>query len=249
MYAVMLQDLKALVNPSKRNPAASNVPAATPTDPNESAEVDGFRVPRRRKRISSGEQEEKKNAGPHTSVEGKTACRVENRNYFAPLSTTPAMDCAEMERGLGQEEQQTSASPGRPPPIVLTTPTNLLQLQKGVKGLVKGNFEFRSTRNRTRVVTREMADYSAIRALFDGRNMNYYTFHAKSDKPIKAVIRNLPIETPAEDICNGLSELGFSVMSVRQLTSNRRPPEGDNQRLPLFLITLKKLQNRQRSLN
>jgi hypothetical protein len=84
-----------------------------------------------------------------------------------------------------------------------------------------------------------MANYSAIRALFDGRNMNYYTSHPKSDKPIKAVIRNLLIETPAEDICNGSSELGFSVMSVRQLTSNRRSPEGDNQRLPLF-ITLQK---------
>jgi hypothetical protein len=85
-----------------------------------------------------------------------------------------------------------------------------------------------------------MADYSDIRALFDGRNTNYYTFHPKSDKSIKAVIRNLPIETPVEDICNGLSELGFSVMSVRQLTSNGRSPEGDNQRLPLFLITLQK---------
>jgi hypothetical protein len=142
MYAILLQDLQALANPSKSNPAASNVPAATPTDPNGSAEVDGFRVPRRRKRISSGEQEAKKKAGPHTPVEGKTACRVENRNYFAPLSTTPAIDCAEMEGGQGQDEQQTSASPGRPPPVVLTTPTNLLQLQKDVKGLVKRNFEF-----------------------------------------------------------------------------------------------------------
>jgi hypothetical protein len=235
-----VQDLQVLANPSKSNPASSNVPAATPTEPNGPAEVDGFRVPRRRKRISSDEQKAKKKAGPHTSVEGKEVCRAENRNYFAQLSTTPAMDCAEMEGGEGQDEQQTLASPGWPPMIVLTTPTNLLQLQKDVKGLVKGNFEFRSTRNWTRVVTRKMTDYSAIRALLDGRNINYYTFHPKFDKTIKAVIRHLPIETPAENICNGLSELGFSVMSVRQLTSNRRSLEVDNQRLPLFLITLKK---------
>jgi hypothetical protein len=144
------------------------------------------------------------------------------------------MDCTETEGVEEQDEQQTSVSPGRPPPIVSTTPANLLQLQKHIKGLVKGNFKFRSTRNGTRVVTLEMAEYSAVRALFDGRKMSYYTFHPKSEKPIKDVIRHLPIETPAEDITNGLTELGFSVMSVRQLTTNRRYIEGDTQKLPLF---------------
>jgi hypothetical protein len=202
--------------------------------------VDGFRVPRRRKRISSGDQETEKKAGPHIYVEGKAVYRAETKNYFAPLSSTPAMDCTEAEGDEEQDEQQAPASPGRPPPIVLTTPANLLQHPKEVKGLVKGNFEFRSTRNGTRVVTREMADYSAIRALFDGRKMSYYTFHPKSEKPIKAIIRHLPIDTPAEDIRNGLTEIGFSVMSVRQLTTNCRSLEGDTQKLPLFLVTLQK---------
>jgi hypothetical protein len=116
-----------------------------------------------------------------------------------------------------------------------------MQLQKDIKGLVKGNFEFRSIRNGTRVVTREMADYSAIRPHFDGRNLSYYTFHPKSDDPNKAVIRHLPINTPAEDICSGLTELGFSIMSARQLTANRRSREGYTQKLPLFLVTLKKI--------
>jgi hypothetical protein len=117
------------------------------------------------------------------------------------------MDCTEAEGGDNQDEQQTSGSADRPPPIVLTTATNLLQLQKDIRVFVKGNFNLRSTRNGTRVVTRETADYSAIGAHFDGRNMSYYTFHPKSDKPINVIIIHLPIDTSAEVICNALMEL------------------------------------------
>jgi hypothetical protein len=36
-----------------------------------------------------------------------------------------------------------------------------------------------------------------------------------SEKPIKAVIRHLPPDTPAEDISNSLENLGFNVISMR----------------------------------
>jgi hypothetical protein len=75
--------------------------------------------------MSSSEQEAKKKAGPHTSVDGKAVYRAETKNYFAPLSSTPAMDWTETEGGEEQDEQQISASPERPLPIVLTTPTNI----------------------------------------------------------------------------------------------------------------------------
>jgi hypothetical protein len=113
------------------------------------------------------------------------------------------------------EQQTPPPKKGRPPPIVLTSATNLISLQRNLKGLVKDNFEFRSTRNGTRVVTREMEDYQSIRKHFDSNHLNYFTFHPKSDKPIKAVIRHLPSDTPAEDISNGLQDLGYSILSDR----------------------------------
>jgi hypothetical protein len=57
-------------------------------------------------------------------------------------------------------------------------------LQKRVRGLVKGSFEFRSTRHGTRVITKEMADVSAIKALFHNEILSYFSFHPKSLKPI-----------------------------------------------------------------
>jgi hypothetical protein len=84
-----------------------------------------------------------------------------------------------------------------------------------------------------------MADYSAIRTYFDSHKLNYFTFYAKSEKPIKAVIRHLPIDTPAEDISNGLVDLGFYVISVKQTTTTRSSESGRKQiNPPLFLITL-----------
>jgi hypothetical protein len=83
--------------------------------------------------------------------------------------------------------------------------------------MLKGNFQFRSTRNGTR----EMADYSAIRAYFDYKDLHYFTFHHKSEKSVKAVTRHLPIDTPAEDVSNGLQDLGYSVFSVKQMTEVR----------------------------
>jgi hypothetical protein len=53
-----------------------------------------------------------------------------------------------------------------------------------------------------------MVDYSATRAHFDSQKYHYYTFHTKSEKPIKAVIRQLPTNTPAEDIASSLHWTG-----------------------------------------
>jgi hypothetical protein len=38
-----------------------------------------------------------------------------------------------------------------------------MQLQRNIEVTVTGNFEFRNTRSGTRIVTKEMADLSAIR--------------------------------------------------------------------------------------
>jgi hypothetical protein len=80
-------------------------------------------------------------------------------------------------------------------------------------------------------------------AFFQKENLSFYTLHPKGLKPIKAVIRHLPSLTPDEEIYEALQELGFDIISVKQMTSSRRPPTESgtnptNHSLPLFLITL-----------
>jgi hypothetical protein len=104
--------------------------------------------------------------------------------------------------------------------------------------VVSEDFEFRSTRNGTRVITRGIADFQSVKSYFENDNLSY-CFFPKHEKPIKAVIRHLPHNTPAQDISDGLVSLVFDVIKVKQMTTNRRSPPEESKviTLPLFLIT------------
>jgi len=56
-----------------------------------------------------------------------------------------------------------SSTTGGLVPAVLTARVNLLCMQKGLRQIVIGPFQFRSTNGGTIVMSKEMADYSAIR--------------------------------------------------------------------------------------
>jgi hypothetical protein len=79
-------------------------------------------------------------------------------NFFAPLRLI------EMEADhrddtydtIKHQQHHTSFSQAnRPPPSVLTSEVNLIQLQSQLNGLLKGSFEYCNNRNWTRVVTKK----------------------------------------------------------------------------------------------
>jgi hypothetical protein len=207
----------------------------------EDAERDAeFLEQRRRKWNPSSDQvQAKKSNTGNTANPGKLP-QVPIRNFYAPLRTQMDVEVNKDDLTVdtdAQLQEATSSQAGRPPPIILTSATNLLQLQKKVGGLVKGSFEFRNTRHGTRVVTKEMTDFSAIKSFQEEKLP--FTFHPKSERPIKAIIRHLPSITPAEEIYEAMKELGFEVIGIKQMSSNRRTPPGGPKptNLPLLLIT------------
>jgi hypothetical protein len=147
------------------------------------------------------------------------------------------MDTGSANTEVTPREVAAPAKPGPPPPIILTSAVNLILLQKQLKGVVSENFKVRSTRNGTRVITRNMADFQSVKSHFDNQNLPYYSF-PKSEKPINAVIRHLRQNTPAEDISDGLVSLGFDVVTVRQMTATRRSPPEESKIINLLLVTL-----------
>jgi hypothetical protein len=78
-----------------------------------------------------------------------------------------------------------------------------------------------------------MADYSAIKEYLSSQTLNYFTFYPKSLKPIKAIIRHLPGNTPAEEIYEGLVETDFDIISVKQRPTTRRSQGSSSTSLPL----------------
>jgi hypothetical protein len=138
------------------------------------------------------------------------------------------------------QEEATPGKTGRPPPIVITATVNLLQLQKLIKSPVKETFEFRKTRNGTRVILTTLGDFAAVKSYLETHNLHYFTFYPKSLKPIKAIVRHLHLNTPEQEISDGLEDLGFDIISVKQMSNTRRSTsEGTlSKNLPLFLISL-----------
>jgi hypothetical protein len=138
-----------------------------------------------------------------------------------------------------QQYQAPSSLAGRSLPIVLTSQVNLIQLQRQLKGLLKGYFEFCNSRNKTRVDMKKTADFLNIHSHFESNNLPYFTFYPKSQKPVKAVIWHLPASASIEDISDGLN-FGFDVISVKQMsTTHRSSAEGTTTvNIPLFIITL-----------
>ncbi|GFY12817.1 nucleic-acid-binding protein from transposon X-element [Trichonephila clavipes] len=64
-------------------------------------------------------------------------------------------------------------------------------------------------------------------------NFEFYAIRAKSERPIKVVIKGLPRDTETNDIHHELVMLGYTVDKVTQLTGRI-----SKQKLPVFLITL-----------
>jgi hypothetical protein len=76
---------------------------------------------------------------------------------------------------------------------------------------------------------------------FTSRAITSYTSpYPKSQNPMNVVIWHLPVSAAAEDYSDGLVNLGFDVISVKQMSTTRRSPaEGTTTvNIPLCLITL-----------
>jgi hypothetical protein len=169
-YSVTLNDVKSVLQGSASKPNSSKASATGPLAME--ASEDGFREQCRRQRNNSEElrQSSNKKAAPQAAKTTYVTNTADATwNYFVPLRTAQ-MDTEERNRegeNSAEEHQQApSLVAGRPPPIVLTSAVNLILLQKQLKGLVKGNFEYRSTRNGTRVITKKNGRLFRHKSLF-----------------------------------------------------------------------------------
>jgi hypothetical protein len=142
--------------------------------------------------------------------------------------------------------KQKSLDKSRPPPIILTSEANQISLQKQHRSVVNRKF-FHNTATGIQITTKNMADYRLIQTSLANKGYPYFTFYTKAEKPIKAVVRHLPTNTSSEYITVALQELGYEIISVRQMTPKHPSPEGGVKRISLllFLITLAKSQTSQ----
>jgi hypothetical protein len=136
-YAVTLNKLKAILKVSAQEGQSG---AVNKTSVESTAQDDDFQEIKRRKRHISNNalQTAKKLTKP---VPTSAAVKMSPKallicNFFAPLRTTDK-DTVTTEVEYTLPEQEAPRKPGRPPPTVMTSTTNLIQIQSNLNDKVK----------------------------------------------------------------------------------------------------------------
>jgi hypothetical protein len=139
MYTVTLIELKDMSAQEKHNSAVNE------TSSESAAQEDDFQQVKRHKRhnsndISQSAKKLTKTVQTSASLELLPKA-VSTHNFFAPLRTTD-MDMETTGAENTPSEQEASRKSGTPPPIVMTSTTNLIRLQSDLKEHIKGEYEF-----------------------------------------------------------------------------------------------------------
>jgi hypothetical protein len=149
---IAFMDLEAVLRNSREKKGKERA-LATPTP------EEDFQEPKRKRRSSTegGRQDSAKKQGTINRKDTRiTTAIIITQDFFAPLSDLE-MDAAP-ETGVIKAESGTlqRTAKDRPSPNIITSQNNLLKFQVEIKAITKGSFEFRKTKNGTRVITREM---------------------------------------------------------------------------------------------
>jgi hypothetical protein len=110
-------------------------------------------------------------------------------------------------------EQESPRNPGRPPPIVMTSTTNLIRLQKDLKDHVEGEYEFRNTRNT------ELAGYSVMKFYLEKNNLQYFTFSPNYRMSSKTAARSKRGQKPLNTEAEGSTALEIVNRQLRRFSA------------------------------
>jgi hypothetical protein len=102
---------------------------------------------------------------------------------------------------------------------------------------VSGEVSFQNTATGTRITTKSMADYT-IQKFLPEKNLHFFTFYKKTDKPVKSIIRYLPGNTCTVNITVAPHDIDYDSISAKQMTAKRATPEGGVKHISLSLFVV-----------
>jgi hypothetical protein len=145
MYTVTMNELKVVLNMSVQ---AGQSGAVNKTSVHSTPQNDDSLEVKRRKGHSSNDtsQTDKKSTKlvPTSTAVNLPPKAVLTRKFFASLRTNH-MDMQTTGARNTLPEQEAHKKSGRSPPIMLTSTTKLIRIQRDLKEHVKGEYEFRNT--------------------------------------------------------------------------------------------------------
>jgi hypothetical protein len=114
--------------------------------------------------------------------------------------------------------KKMSLSKARPSPIILTLEVKLISIQKELKSVMGGEL-FQNTKAKAQNRTKSMVYYNALQKFLIEKDIHFFTYCTKAEKPVKAIIRHSIGYISAQGITVALQERDYNIISVKQMTA------------------------------
>lgn len=136
------------------------------------------------------------------------------------------------------EAQDTVVKNQTPPPIVINLPDNQGKSIENYENDTGLNLTVKLSGEYLKINTNSPEEFRTLQAYFCDNNIPFQTIDAKAQRPVKCVLRGIPIDTPEELILSSIENLGFKPISAKYIKHRitKKP-------MPLFVLTLHKAPN------
>lgn len=167
----------------------------------------------------------------HTTKNKKTS-----KNASAPFVTKNSFAELSNEQEEINMEINTDVTDKKPPPIFIKTPVhNYFNFCENIKKIIEPDSDFscKSTKNALKLNLSTTNSFRSVTKFLKEKNVDFYTYQLKEEKPYRIVIRNLHPSTPINFIKEEINSNGFLVRNITNvLHSQTKTP------LPLFFVDL-----------
>lgn len=141
-----------------------------------------------------------------------------------------------MEINKENTDSKPVKKPNIPPFFIIPPPawhTTILQIEHRFKSELKGRF--------LKIKIENQEDYRAAQNFFLGCKAQFKSFLLDEEKPVRVVLRRLPSNTSIDCIQIAINEKGYNNLTIIQMY---RGSISNKKYMPLFLLTIPKLQDR-----
>lgn len=177
-----------------------------------------------------------------TSGTGTDTCKtMPDLQVPAPVPTNNSFQILSDETETMEVQTTTPPRPidRKPPPIFIYGIQNTYQFIKTLSRALKDPPRVQHNRERIKFQLLNNDDFSKVKTFCVQQQIEFATGIDKTQRPIKVVIRKLPIDTDIQDLSAELTDLGYKPLNITQMT--RRGEDGEGKILmPLFLVALEK---------
>lgn len=157
-------------------------------------------------------------------------------NRFASLSTDDVTEQMDSTPTANPTTAPTAPKVQKPPPIFIYGIKNTYGFIKSLAATVKEPPVIQQNKERIKFQLLNRADFDKIKTYCDQQQIEYATGITRGERPVKVVIRKLPLDTDISDLSAELTGLGYTPLTIRQMT--KKGTSSERVPMPLYLVSL-----------